>query len=489
MEVATTIKLSEDEKIGLGLAAREELARRNYADYFLLANPQMKLYPHVKYITDKLQKIIDGEQHFYIVEMPPQHGKSLTITKNFPAYFLMNNPDKHAMVTAYSQDLQSEFSESIRRAFNMLSGPLYGLETGKNTARTFSIADHRGGFYATSMLGGATGMSADLLIIDDPIKNAEEAMSKTIKDKIWNEWLMTFKPRLQKGGSVIVIMTRWQADDLAGRLLKKSSFPWEEIKLPAIADLPPGKTDPIGRHDGDALCPELHSKEELLGNKHDMGTNKFTALYQQSPTIEGGNIFKREWARYYVPDRATMVRLGLNEKEVNILPRHLDERVQAWDATFKSKENDDFVAGQTWARRDANLYLLPRWCHKRLSFTQTLDAIREMSRLYPNCNAKLVEDKANGPAIIDTLRREIPGIVPVSPGADSKEARASSVSPRWEAGQVYVPHPLWLPEIEDWLEEIFGFPNMAHDDNVDSMVYAIRRLDHHHGRINRFGGM
>lgn len=392
----------------------------------------------------------------------------------------MKNPDKHAMIVAYSQDLYSEFAQSNRRAFIDWSQQVGSVKAGKNTAQTFKIVDHRGGFYATSVLGGATGMSADLLIIDDPIKNAEEAMSPTIKEKVWNEWLLTFKPRLQKGGSVVVIMTRWQTDDLAGRLLQRSSFPWEEIRLPAIAyDIPNGQTDSIGRHNGDALCSELHDIKELLGNKHDMGSHRFQALYQQSPTIEGGNIFKRDWIKYYVPDRATMLRLKLTENDVKIMPRHLNETVTAWDATFKSKDNDDFVAGQTWSRRGAELYLRPGWCHKRLTFTQTLNAIRQQARMYPETGAKLVEDKANGPAILDVLQREIPGIVPVSPGADSKEARAASVSPNFEAGQIYVPHPLWHPEVEDLIEEWCGFPNMPHDDQVDSMVYAVRRLTAH----------
>lgn len=472
------MKYSHNELRAIERGAQEELARREYQYFFELANPKLKLFPHIKYICEKLQKIMDGEQKFYIVEMPPQHGKSTTITETFASYFLMKNPDKHVMITTYSEYLYTQFAEANRRIFSQYAPRLFGLRMSKNTSKTFNIQNHDGGFYATSMLGGASGMSADLLIIDDPNKNAEEASSATIRKKIWDEWTMTFYPRLQKGGSVIVIMTRWHTEDLAGQLLKNKALPWEEIKLPAIAEnIPAGETDAIGRHNGDALCPELHSLEELETHKLDMGSHKFEAMYQQSPTIEGGNIFKRDWVKFYVPDRQKMTELGLTDKDVEIPERHFDEQVQAWDATFKSKENDDFVAGQTWARRGAKLYLLPHWCHKRLSFTQTLDAIRAMTQRYPHATAKLVEDKANGPAIIDTLKKEIPGIVPVSPGADSKEARASSVSPIWEAGQIYVPHPLWISEVDDWLEEIFGFPNMPHDDNVDSMVYAVRRLN------------
>ena len=477
------IKLSADEKNSIAIAAKHELARRSYADYFMLVNPGMKLYPHTKLITDKIQKIIDGEQHFYIVEMPPQHGKSLTITSTLPAYYLMKHPDRKVMIATYSKGLYSQFAGTNRQDFNEWGPNLFGLKTYINTADKFTIAKHKGEFFATSILGAATGHSADLLIVDDPVKDAEEANSPTIQKKVWEEWTKTFSTRLQDNSSVIVIMTRWRTDDLAGRLLQSMSRPWEEIKLPAIATgLKPGETDAIGRHNGEALCPELHSLHDLKIQKKEMGSQGFAALYQQSPSIEDGNIFKREWVRYYVPDRATMIKLGLTEKDVKILPRHLQEWCQGWDATFKSKENDDFVAGQTWARRDADLFLMPGWCHKRLDFVQTLEAIRSMSIRYPQAKAKLVEDKANGPAIIDVLKHKIPGIIAVSPGSDSKEARAASVSPVWESGNIYVPHPLWHPEIEDWIEEIVGFPNMPHDDNVDSMVYCVKRLSRHKAR-------
>ena len=473
--------LTDTIRIGIATAAREELARKFYADFFLLANSDIngKLYNYTKYICDRLQEIIDGKQKHLILELPPQHGKSMTVTETFPAYFLMRNPEKKVMVTSYAEDMYTRFAKKNRMHFTDWANRLFGLHVGKNTSNDFDIAKHDGEAYFTSINGGGTGRPADLLIIDDPIKNAKEARSKTVKDGIWDEWTTTFSTRLQKDSSVIVIMTRWQTDDLAGRLIEANDYDWEEIKFPAIAyDLPSDQTDTIGRHNGEALNPQLHPIKDLLKQKRNIGTQKFMALYQQSPTIEGGNIFKRNWVKYYVPDRETMVRLHLTEKDVKIRPRlnHMEETVQAWDATFKSGANDDFVAGQTWARYKAEMYLLPHWCHKRLSFTETLDAIRNMSKLYPQATVKLVEDKANGPAIIDTLKQEISGIMPVSPGADSKEARAASVSPVWEAGQVYVPHPLWHPEIEDWLEEILNFPNAPHDDNVDSMVYGIRRL-------------
>ncbi|WP_407460080.1 phage terminase large subunit [Lactobacillus gallinarum] len=480
------MRLTDEQKAGVALAAREELARRSYAYYFLLANADKKaqLFNYTKYVCDRLQKIVDGEQHNLIISMPPQHGKSMLVTETFPSYYLMRHPDQSIMVTSYAETMYKRFSKRGKQHFREWAPRLFGLNLGLANSQEYDVAGHYGEAYYTSILGGGTGRPANLLIIDDPIKDEKEAASQTIRDNVWGEWASTFSTRLQKNASVIVIMTRWQTDDLAGRLLdmdksedSEHKFNWEEIKFPAIAtNIPAGQTDAIGRHNGEALNPELHPLSQLMIQKRNIGTQRFNALYQQSPTTQEGNIIKREWIKYYVPDRATMARLHLTDKDVKILPRHLQETVQGWDATFKSKENDDFVAGQVWSRRDGDFYLRPGWCHKRLSFTETLDAIRTMTRFYPQATAKLVEDKANGPAIIDTLKHEIPGVIAVSPGADSKEARAASVSPLWESGNVYVPHPKWKPEVEDWLEEIFSFPNAPHDDNVDSMVYCLQRL-------------
>lgn len=475
------MELTNEQRQGIALAAREELARRSYAYYFLLANSDInaKLYDYIEYICSKLQEIIDGKQKHLILELPPQHGKSMCVTETFASYYLMKYPENQVMVTSYGEDMYTRFARKERQHFTDWANRLFGLTIGKNSSNDFTVAGHRGEAYFTSIQGGGTGRPADLLIIDDPIKDAKEAQSPTVRENIWQEWTSTFSTRLSANASIIVIMTRWSTDDLAGRLLDKMDFDWEEIKFPAIAyDLPSGQTDAIGRHNGEALNPEKHPIKQLLTQKSNLGTQKFNAMYQQSPTVEGGNIFKRSWVRYYVPDRETMIALGLTEKDVTIRPRlnHMSETVQAWDATFKSGANDDYVAGQTWARYKTDMYLLPNWCHKRLSFTETLDAIRAMSKLYPRATVKLVEDKANGPAIIDTLKQEISGIIPVSPGNDSKEARASSVTPYWEAGQIYIPHPLWKPEVDDWIEEILNFPNATHDDNVDSMTYAVQRL-------------
>lgn len=462
------------------------LSKRKYADYFIYSHHyRYKLFPHVQLICDQLQQIINGEQKFIIVEMPPRHGKSASITETFPSYYLMKNPDKEVMLAAYSEDLYKKFGRRNRDKFRELAPEIAGLQISQSTssASEWGIEDHSGGMLATSILGGATGRGADLLIIDDPIKNDQEAQSQTIRDRIWNEWQSTFLTRLHAGGSVIVIMTRWHEDDLVGRLLREMAFPWEELKLPAIADEP---NDLLGRNLGDPLCPELGYDEAWAKRtKVATGSRTWEALYQQRPSIEGGNIFKRQWIHYYVKDQKMKASLGLaDDKTVAIMPRLFDMQAQSWDATFKEANTSDFVAGQVWGKKKADFYLIDRW-HERMGFTDTVNAIRQWSTKYPRATTKYVEDKANGSAIIDTLKHELSGITPVTPDG-GKVVRANAVQPLWEAGNVYVPHPLWQPWVDDTILEWENFPNAPHDDEVDSMTQALVHMKSRSSLRERF---
>ncbi|WP_220751565.1 phage terminase large subunit [Apilactobacillus xinyiensis] len=454
-------------------AARYELARRSYADYFELAHDyQFELFPHTQLICDKLQKIVDGERKCYIVEMPPQHGKSTTISETFPSYYLMNNPDKEVMIASYSDSLVQKFGRFNLSKFNEFAGPMYGLNVDpkKHTQNEWQIENHKGAMHATTILGSATGKHADLLIIDDPLKNMAEANSANQRDKIWDEWQASFTSRLSHDASIIVIMTRWNVDDLAGRLLKEMSYPWEEIRLPELSE----ENDILGRSVGQPLCPfppmskGVKWAEQI---KKTAGSRVWAALYQQRPVQNGGNIFKESDINYYVPDGATAERLGLqNDGKTAILPR-LDKRWSSWDLTFTASDTSDYVAGQTWGKQGSNFYLLDR-VHDRMGFNQQLQAIMAMHNRQPEAHAIYIEDKANGSAIMNTIRNAVSGIKPVIPHGD-KVTRANVVVPFFEAGNVYLPHPSWQPWVREMLDEWFGFPNMEHDDEVDSMTQAL----------------
>lgn len=464
MDVKTEMELKK--------VARQELAKRSYANYFLLAHDyNMQMYPHTKLICDKLQKIIDGERKFYIVEMPPQHGKSTTISETFPSYYLMNHPDKEVMIASYSGTLVQKFGRLNLGKFTQFGQSMYGLKVDpkKGTQNEWQIDKHRGALHATTILGSATGKHADLLIVDDPIKNMAEANSANQRDKIWDEWQASFTSRLSADASIIVIMTRWNADDLAGRLLKEQAFPWEEIKLPEIAE----ENDILGREAGKPLCPFPPMKKGLKWAnrvKKNAGSRVWSALYQQTPVQDGGNIFKMKDIHYYVPDGATTERLGLQNEDVAILPK-LDKRWSSWDLTFTASDTSDFVAGQTWGKQGSNFYLLDR-VHDRMNFSKQINAINAMHNRQPKATGIYIEDKANGSAIMNTIRSSISGIIPVVPKGD-KVTRANVVVPFFEAGNIYVPHPSWQPWVKTMLEEWIQFPYRLHDDEVDSMTQAL----------------
>jgi predicted phage terminase large subunit-like protein len=452
----------------------KELARRNFADFFFYTHGcTFKPLRHQLYISPYLDRIANRERLFIIVELPPQHGKSTFITETFPAYFLCKNPDKLAMVVSYSEELYKKFGRKNREKFRLYSDELFDLKLSSEIASVseWGIDNHLGQLYSTSILGGATGRGSDLLIIDDPVKNRAEAESKTIRDKIYSEWRDTFYSRLSANGSVIIIMTRWHEDDLAGRLLKEKTLPWIEIKIPAIAE----EKDLLDRKVGDALAPEIGKDEEWAEQtKAVTGSRGWASLYQQRPTPAGGDIFKRSWAKYYVPSIEMKVRLGLGD-DVKVMPSSFSQQIQSWDCTFKDKSTSDYVAGQVWARDNADFYLLDRH-HERMGIVETMRAIQSLTARWPEATAKLVEDKANGTAVIEMLQKKIPGMVAVNPQG-GKEVRAQAVAPFWESGNVYVPHPLWKAWTDEVLDELEAFPNGAHDDDVDSMSQALVKMD------------
>jgi len=298
-------------------------------------------------------------------------------------------------------------------------------------------------------MGGITGSGADLLIIDDPVKNRQEADSATMRDKIWQEWQNTLLTRLAADGAVIIIMTPWHEDDLAGRLIRQGG--WEVLRLPAECE---SENDPLGRAIGDPLCPELGKDEQWMERtKIEVGSRAWTALYQLRPTPTSGGIFQREWFKRY-----------------EVLPDNINEWTQSWDLAFKDTTASDFVAGGVWARRGADHYIvLP--IKERLDFIGSIRKIQFVTQRYPQATAKLIEDKANGPAVISSLRQQIGGIIPITPH-DSKIGRAQAVSPLFEAGNIYVP----LGKAgDDYIEELVAFPNGANDDQVDQTTQYLSR--------------
>lgn len=430
-----------------------ELARKHYSYYLrLVHHGNYEPLAHTELIASELQRIVDGEQRHIIIEMPPRHGKSLTVTETFPSYFVGKHPNKKVIVAAYGDGLARHFGRLNRNKFIEYAPKVFNVEIANDNGSVadWSVLDNNGGMISTGIGGSITGKGSDLLIIDDPVKNAQDAQSKTMRERVWQEWESTLSTRLHKGASVIVIMTRWHEDDFVGRLLENSPFKWERLRLPAIAE---DENDILGRNLGEPLSRELGFDEHWAESKKiEVGSRTWASLYQQRPAPEQGSIFKREWLQF-----------------VDYVPTRYDDMLISWDMTFKDSNASDYVVGQVWLKDKANYYCIEQ-VRGQMDFTQSMQAVINLKNKYPRCRRILIEDKANGPAIINTLKNRISGIIPITP-KESKEARAFSVTPLFEAGNVFFYRN--IRELSDMVEEIVGFPAASHDDTVDATTQAL----------------
>ena len=466
------------------LAARHELriraARQSLSNFVLETTPGYQMGWVHREICDELdgflQDIADKKSPRLIICMPPRSGKSEIVSRSFPAYAFGLHPDMQIIATSYSADLTQRFSRDVQRK---IDNPKYAEifpETSLNsknvkttsfgsvirTAELFEIVGHRGAYRAAGVGGGITGMGADILCIDDPVKDRRDANSATIREALWDWYTSTAYTRLSPGGGVIVMCTRWHMDDLVGRLLDRAApgegEQWRVINYPAIAE-----HDEPHRKAGEALHPERYDLNALLRIQKQVGSRDWAALYQQHPVPDGGGLFKSDWIQHW-----------------DKLPERFDAAVISWDMTFKESATSDFVVGQVWGRKDGAFYLVDQF-RGRWDFVKSLEQFVAAARKYPRITRKLIEDKANGPAIISALKRKVTGIIPITP-KESKEARANAVTTLWEARNVYLPPPDRYPWVaQDFIPELLAFPSGAHDDTIDAMSQALNDLNRHSG--------
>jgi len=448
--------------------AARELLRRREARASLLAfiryiNPDYIVSDFAIQVCAELERFLAdslaGLRPLLILEAPPQHGKSDMVSRYLPAFIFGHYPNLRIAGLSYAKDLASDMNRDVQR---IMMSPAYGVlfpksclnqkrvvtveAEAKRNSETFEIIGARGSYVGQGVGGPLTGKRVDIGIIDDPIKNSKEALSPTVKESIWKWYGSTFLTRLSRNSGQIIMATRWATDDLSGRVLAANPKA-RRLSFPAINER------------GEALVPDLHPIEKLIETKAALGDYFWSAMYQGSPKTLGGAVFKDHGVRYYLPKD---------------LPTKFDKVIQSWDMTFKDTDGSDYVAGQVWAKAGANTYLLHE-VRERMGFTASKKAVKDMSARYPDARRKLIEDKANGPAILDSLKSEVSGMVPIEPDG-SKLARAHACTAEWEAGNVWLPHPDIAPWVKDFVEEVTTFPAAAHDDRVDAMTQALRDL-------------
>lgn len=426
--------------------------------------------PALDLIDERLVAIANGTASRQIVNMPPQEGKSQRISRWFPLWMLHHNPSLRIAIISSTFELARTFGSRIRD--DCVAHPELELRLSESThaKHEFQLVGHRGGVYAVGIGGQLVGRPVDLMIIDDPYKDAQQADSKAWKKTVQEFWTEVARPRLAPKAPVVLVQTRWREDDLAGWLMAEGHG-WQVLNIPAEADHDPakGETDVLGREPGEFMeSARGNTPEDWRLKRIEVGSRAWNAQYQGRPSPVEGEFFKRAWWRQYDQpqwiERDDGVRVAVG----------FDELIASWDLTFKDTAGSDYVAGQVWGRRGAEVFLLDQ-VHGRMNFPDTLRAVRSLSARWPQAVLKLVEDKANGPAVIAALNGQVTGIIPEEPHG-GKEARAAAVSPIVEARQAVLPSPELAPWISGFVEECAGFPTAAHDDQVDAMTQALNRL-------------
>lgn len=412
---------------------------------------------------DEPGRCIQVEGGLYLVGdgLTPTHNSFLT-SVHFVLWVLHKHPEWETMLLSHAPDLASMWGRQVRRAIE--ENPRLGLRIAHDQGAVTDWATvEGGGVLSKSIRQSVTGRGAKVMVLDDVVKDFADAHSESSRRFVWDWWTANSRTRLHPPALVVVIGTRWHEDDLIGRMrspeYEGDPDQWEVISFPAIAEA----DDVLGRTVGEPLLSPIvdETAAEALARWADIrqavGTYAWTALYQQSPSPSQGSIFVNDWWRFWRPEDLVGLEFG--------------RRITSWDCAFKGTDDSDFVVGQEWAVHGADRYLL-RQVRGRWTFTETLE---QMERFIADSGAHehVVEDKANGTAVVDVLKAKVPGMVPVNP-TDSKEARARSVTPEVESGNVY------LPALAEWLPDLLGeakaFPNGAHDDQVDALTQALTRL-------------
>ena len=399
------------------------------------------------HIADYFERLKRRAIDRMMVFVPPRHGKSELLTIRGTANLIDRDPTTRVIIGAHSQPLANRFSRRTRRILR---------ERGHELSREASAVDDweltagGGGRYA-GIMGGVTGAGADAVGIDDPVRNRREAESEAFRDIIYEAYTDDFQTRLEPGGIMWLIMTRWHEDDLAGRILaSEEGGDWAVVHLPALAD----DDDPLGRAPGEALCPDRYDERKLHRIKRIM-RDGFEALYQGRPVAAEGGIIKRSWIRYYREPEPP-------EKTTGI--------VQSWDTAVKAQEIHDWSVCTTWAQTLRCHQLRDVW-RERVEYPALRRAIIEQAEAW-NPDAILIEDKATGQAVIQELRdtTRLP-VVPVEPEGD-KQTRMSIESSWYASG--LIEHPAHAPWLHDLERELTTYPYSTDDDQVDSVSQYLR---------------
>lgn len=444
-------------------ALMREKAQNSFMNFVKAMWPSFIHGRHHAVMAKKFEDIAAGKLKRLIINMPPRHTKSEFASYLLPAWFLGKYPGKKIIQTSNTAELAVGFGRKVR---NLVDGETYAKVFPNVSLRHDSKAAGRwstnanGEYFAIGVGGTVTGKGADLLIIDDPHSEQEAALAAGdpgVFDKVYEWYSSGPRQRLQPGGSIVIVMTRWGKRDLTGQVLKASAQrggdEWDIVEFPAI--LPSGKP----------LWPEFWSLSELSSLKEELPHPKWQAQYQQDPTSEGSAIVKREWWQIWENDS----------------PPPVDMIIQAWDTAFEKNTRADYSACTTWGvfyhpddtgKEQANLILLNAF-RDRLEFPELKKRVLEQYKEW-NPDGLIIEKKASGAPLIYELRSMGVPVQEFTPTkGNDKITRLNAVSDLFASSRIWVPNTNWAEEV---VEEVASFPNGDHDDYVDSVSLALMRF-------------
>ena len=417
---------------------------------------------HHEKMAKAFERVANGECKRLIINMPPRHTKSEFASYLLPAWFFGKFPGKKVIQTSHTAELAVGFGRKVRNLVDSTNYkrifPALDLQSDSKAAGRWNT-NFGGEYFAIGIGGAVAGKGADILIIDDPHSEQEAAMAQTnpeIYDKTYEWYTSGPRQRLQPGGSIVVVMTRWSKRDLTGQVVKaaaqRSGEEWEVIEFPAI--LPSGKP----------LWPEFWALKELQALKEELPNAKWQAQYMQQPTSDVSAIVKREWWKVWPHDR----------------PPTYEFVIQSWDTAFLKTERADYSACTTWGVfyqdddrgvNRANIILLNAF-KKRMEFPELKQRAQEEFKEW-EVDSLIVEAKAAGSPLIFELRAMGIPVQEFTPSrGNDKIARLNAVSDLFASGHVWVPNTHWAEEL---IEEVASFPSGEHDDLVDSMSQALLR--------------
>ena len=367
-------------------------------------------------------------------------------------------PDKRVILTAYEADFAATWGRRARDVLNEYGNSVFGIEVNNKSsaANRWDIQGNTGGMVTAGVGGPITGKGADILIIDDPVKNAEEANSQTYRDKTWEWYQSTAYTRLEPNGSIILIMTRWHEDDFAGRILNQIEHDkgehWEVINLPAIAE----DHDILGRNIGEPLWPGRYDLNELERIKYTTGSYWWSALYQQRPQPPEGGLLKRSWIKYYQPSELP------NLEELNIY--------QAWDLAISTKETADYTVCTTiGVSKEKQIYVLD-WYRDRIDFPTQVRMVEKLAEKWKPSQIA-IESNAYQQALPQQLKKTSMLRIKEVKRTKDKVTRITSAFVHFENGKILLPENHF--ELENFINEYVYFPQGKHDDMLDSVELAI----------------